>query len=209
MSKRVGTVPREKRREVLSYVQKMHEHADAGRYDDALKCGTAALHICAWHGVQSLHLLWALAVVMDNQGKPDEAFPLIMDAIRLDPADPRIDRSFKIICGRLRARIIEADPADTMIPRFYDLLVMAHRADDACHLAAAKHYDQTGEPEAALRILDAITVLSPGCREAWIFKAAVARKLGDVDGAIRAEAQAQGSSGTAPTIFGMSPTAEA
>jgi hypothetical protein len=54
----------------------------------------------------------------------------------------------------------------------------------------ARHLAATNRPRDALRILDAVTLLSPVSRDAWLQKASVARALGDAELVLRCEAEA-------------------
>ncbi len=132
-------------------------------------------------GLDSAYLAWGLAVALDNLGETEMAFEAVSDAIRKDPMNPACHHSFDVIANRLRAALTDPSraPDDPSTPRIYALLQHAGEADVPCHLAMARHLAHAGQHEAAMRLLDSVTLLSPVSRDAWLQKAALARTLGD------------------------------
>jgi len=131
-------------------------------------------------GVESSYVIWGLAVALDNLGEIDMAFEAVSEAVQKDPMNPACHHSFDVIAGRLRAALCDAarTPDDPSTPRLYALLQRAGEADVPSHLAMARHHAHAGKHEQAMRLLDAVTLLSPVSRDAWLQKAALARALG-------------------------------
>jgi tetratricopeptide (TPR) repeat protein len=143
-------------------------------------------------GLQSSYVAWGLAVALDNLGETEMAFEAVSEAVQKDPMNPACHHSFDVIAGRLRATLADPDRAldDPSTPRLYALLQHAGEADVPSHLAMARHLAHAGQHEAALRLLDAVTLLSPASRDAWLQKAALARGLGGDALAASCEAEA-------------------
>lgn len=91
-------------------------------------------------------------------------------------------------------RALLADPArppgEPSTPRLYALLLRTGEADVPCHLAMARHLADSGKHEEALRLLDAVTLLAPASRDAWLARAAFERARGDEAAAASCEVQA-------------------
>jgi Flp pilus assembly protein TadD len=162
-------------------------------------------------GVASAHVCWLLAVLCDDLDEMEEAFKYINEATALDPLEPGITRSFGIIADRLRRTLIdpERDPADESTPRLHAMLVEAGKADELVHIAMARHLAEIGKGDEALALLDAIVLLAPGCRDAWVVKAVLAKNLGRHEEAAVAQAQASALDGGPVPIFGIPGQAEA
>jgi tetratricopeptide (TPR) repeat protein len=143
-------------------------------------------------GLPSSYVAWGLAVALDNLGEAEMAFEAVSEAVQKDPMNPACHHSFDVIAGRLRAAL--ADPAravdDPSTPRLYALLQGAGEADVPSHLAMARHLAHVGKRAEAMGLLEAITLLSPVSRDAWLQKSALARALGDEVLAASCEAQA-------------------
>jgi hypothetical protein len=143
-------------------------------------------------GVDSSYLAWGLAVANDFLGELEMGFAAITEAVTHDPMNVAVHRSFDLIANRLRAAL--ADPSraldEASTPRLYALLQGAGEADVPSHLAMARHLAHTGKQADAMRILDAVTLLSPVSKDAWEAKAALARATGGAELAARCEAEA-------------------
>jgi hypothetical protein len=120
------------------------------------------------------------------------AFTTISESIAKDPLNPAAQRSFDIIAGHIREALANPErPADDpSTPRLYRLLLEAGEADVASHLAMARHLAHAGDREAAMRLVDAVTLLAPASRDAWVQKAGLAHSMGDEATARECEAQA-------------------
>lgn len=143
-------------------------------------------------GLDSSYLAWGLAVALDNLGEIEMAFETVSEAVQKDPMNPACHHSFDVIASRLRAAL--ADPAraldDPSTPRLYALLQRAGEADIPSHLAMARHLAHAGKHAEAMRLLDAVVLLAPVSRDAWVQKASLARALGDEALAVSCDAQA-------------------
>lgn len=194
----------EGRRLMLLDMQRAHELVSAEKHEEAKSVLENVAAGLAWAGVTSAHATWARAVVADYLGDGDSAFRLIIEAADMDPLEPAIVRSFGIIVEKLRRTLLasDQDPADESVPRIYGMLIEAGKADDAVHLAMARHLAAVGKDGEAMKLLDAVTTLSPACREAWAAKCALAKKLGLAEEAVAAEAEAASLDGTPVPLFG-------
>jgi tetratricopeptide (TPR) repeat protein len=177
---------------MLAEVSRAQELLDKERYDDAREILERAHAYCTDEGLRSAHVLWLLAVTCDFLDDLPQALQYAEQAIELDPASPALRRSYEIVVDRLRIAVSEAKPDDVETPRLYELLLRVEEADVASHLAMARWHAEAGDPAAAWRVLEALTVLAPSHREAWSLKARVARTLGKVQEAREAESQAAG-----------------
>jgi predicted Zn-dependent protease len=151
--------------------------------------------------VQSASLYRDLAVVSDAKGEFQMAVRHIEHALALDPLSPEVIRSFEIISTRIRAALAEAEAASPEVPKLYQLLLGSDTADSESHLMMARHLEQTGQFDASLRLLQALTLLSPSFRTGWTLLAQVARKLGQEDLARSAELDAKLSPTQASQVF--------
>ena len=122
-------------------------------------------------GARSGWLQWQLAIGFDASGAPEKGLPEILMAIELDPLVPPFRHSHGVIVAHLREKLLAAEPAAQ--GALYDVLLQAGEADEACHLAMAKTFAARGQEERARRVLQALTVLSPACVEAWVALAAL------------------------------------
>lgn len=66
----------------------------------------------------------------------------------------------------------------------------------------ARYHLATGSPDAALRLVDAVTLLYPGSPAAWGLRAEIAIAQGDQHGAAKAQAEAA-ALGAEPVPFGI------
>jgi predicted Zn-dependent protease len=125
----------------------------------------------------------------------------IEHALALDPLSPEAIRSFEIISTRIRAALAVADVASPEVPKLYQLLLGSDTTDAESHLMMARHLEQTGQLDASLRLLQALTLLSPSFRPGWTLLAQVARKMGQEELARSAELEAQLSPTQASQVF--------
>ena len=196
----------EARRLMLADIAKVHEHGERREYAEAKVLAEKVRAGLAMASVRSAHVLWLLAVTSDYLGEVEEAFRFIMEAMTVDPMEPNIEKSFGIITDRLRRALIdpERDLADESTPRLHDMLVQAGKADELVHVAMARHLEAVGKPDEALKLLDAVLLLSPGCRDAWVVKAIVAKNAGREEEALAAQAEAAALDGAAlAPLFGV------
>jgi hypothetical protein len=120
------------------------------------------------------------------------AFEQITTAIAKDPLAVPFRHSFDLITGRIKAALADAERAsdDPSTPRLYALLQRAGEADVGAHLAMARYNLATGKPEQARALVDAVTLLHAGSREAWEMKATIAGATGDATAAEQARLEA-------------------
>ena len=157
-------------------------------------------------GGESGFLSWRLAVVFDLLKEYEVSFKYAQDAILQDPLAPPFRSSFGIAARALRKAILESPGqpgAAEFVPRMYDLLVHAGEGDDAVHVAMARHLHGLGEHQRALKLVNAVTLLSPGEAEAWLLRAAICRALGDEQAAREADVEAAAVGEPAPVMFSV------
>lgn len=201
-----GTLTPEARRLMLADVAKVHEHGERREYAEAKALAEKVRAGLAMAGIKSAHVLWLAAISSDYAGQVEEAFRLITEAMAVDPMEPNIERSFGIITDRVRRMLIdpERDLADESTPRLHAMLVSAGKADELVHVALARHLEAVGKPEEAMKLLDAVLLLSPTCRDAWVVKSIVAKNLGREEEALAAQAEAVACEGGGQVVlFGV------
>jgi tetratricopeptide (TPR) repeat protein len=200
------TFPDLRMRSIVSGAQRAQEHLDRGEHREARDAFTEVRARACKLGLDSAYLSWGVAVTSDYLGELDVAFTTISESIAKDPLNPAAQRSFDIIAGHIRESLANPSrsPDDPSTPRLYRLLLEAGEADVACHLAMARHLAHAGEPEAAMRVVDAVTLLAPASRDAWVQKAALARAAGDEALARECESQAAALA-TTSVPFGIPP----
>ena len=162
-------------------------------------------------GVESSHLLWHRAILADYASDFEAALRHIMAAAALDPLDGNVARSMDIIVDRARTALTapDRDLDDEGTPVLHKLLVKATGADEACHLALAAHLNATGKHTRALAVVDAVLTLSPTNQAAWNLKAAIAREVGDIETAVRADAEAEACTPCSIPFFDTAVSAQA
>lgn len=187
-----GRLTAEARKLMVADVAKVHEHGERREYAEAKELAEKVRRGLDLAGVRSAHVLWLLAITNDYLGELEEAFKYITEATALDPMEPGIIRSFEVITNHIRQALIdpERDPADDAVPRLHGMLVQAGKADELAHIAMARHLAEVGKGDGALVLLDAIVLLSPTCRDAWVVKSIIAKNLGRHEEAAVAHAQA-------------------
>jgi tetratricopeptide (TPR) repeat protein len=177
---------------------------DQSQYREARELFTEVRARAGKLGLASAYLDWGIAVASDFMGEFEMAFDSIRESVAKDPFNPAAQHSFDIIAGHIRAALTEPGRAadDPSTPRLYRLLLAAGEADVSCHVAMARHLARAGQPAEAMRVLDAVTLLAPVSRDAWLQKAALARALGDEPLAGECEGQAAALA-TADVPFGI------
>jgi hypothetical protein len=185
------TFPDLRIRNVVWGSQRAAQLLDERKWDEARDAFTALRARAGKLGVDSSYLAWGLAVALDNLGDYEMAFETVSEAVLKDPMNPGCQHSFDLIANRLRAALADPDRAldDASTPRIYSLLQRAGEADVPSHLAMARHLAHAGKHTEAMCILDAVVLLAPVSRDAWLQKAAIARTAGD--GALSASCDAQ------------------
>jgi tetratricopeptide (TPR) repeat protein len=158
-----------------------YELNEAGNHEEAAEVVRAVLERGKAAGFTSAFALWNLAISSDQGGNLEMAFDYITQALQLDPIAQPFHNSFEIIVKRIREALAAEGRAldDPSTPRLYELLVRSGETDVASHVAMAKFWLAKGETEKAARIADAVTLLNPADRDAWLCKAEVARAAGD------------------------------
>lgn len=189
-------------REQMSRVQNLVQQQN---YPEAKALALKVDARCAYFGVQSAHVAWALAVIHDYAGEVEVAFKYIQVAIKADPLETTVVHSFDVIATRLRRMLIDPDrdPADESVPRLHSMLVEAGMADEVVHLALARHLAEVGNDDEAMKLVEAVARLWPACCDAWLMKATLARKLGLSEEAVMAEAEAAACDGGLLPVFGI------
>jgi tetratricopeptide (TPR) repeat protein len=186
------TFPDVRMRALVVEAHRAQQLLDQSNYSEARKAFVSVSAKARQLGLASAYLAWGAAVCTDLMGEPELAFTTIQEAIALDPFNPSAQQSFESIAWRLRNAL--ADPArapeDPSTPRIYRLLLEAGEADVHSHVAMARHHAHAGRNDRALALLDAVTLLSPVSRDAWVLKAAVARAMANEALAAECEAQA-------------------
>jgi Flp pilus assembly protein TadD len=201
-----GKLTGEARKRLLADVARVHEHGERREYVEAKALALKVQERLAQAGVRSAHLLWLLGITTDYLGEFEKAFQHITEAMTLDPLEPNIVRSFDIITDHLQRALTdpERDVADESTPRLHGMLVRAGKADEGAHIAMARHLAEVGKAEEAVKLLDAVLLLSPTCRDAWAVKAILSANLGRDAEAMAAQAEAAACDGGGQVVlFGV------
>jgi tetratricopeptide (TPR) repeat protein len=173
----------------MARARELTEHAE---YDEARQTYLKLRTQCAKAGIRSAHVAWGLAVACDGLNDFEHAVTYIREAIELDPLAIPYQRSFDVIVERMRKVLGDEARAvdDPTTPVIYELLLRAGEGDAKSHLAMVRWHQHRGEFAPAMTILNALTTLSPSCRQAWLLMAAIARGLGESATAMRADIEA-------------------
>jgi len=198
------TFPDLRFRALANDAQRAHELMDRAEYRESRDLFTQVRARAAKLGLDSAYLTWGIAVTSDYLGELDVAFTTISESLAKDPLNPAAQNSFDVIASHIRAALADPQraPDDASTARLYQLLLEAGEADVASHLAMARHLAHAGKPAEAMRILEAVTLLAPSSRDAWLQKAGLAHSLGQDDLAAECETQA-GALATAQVPFGI------
>lgn len=196
-------VEKRKLEAILEAVERADGHAERQELVEAREILVQARTDCERAGIESGFLLWRLCVVFDLMKEHELAFKYAQEALRQDPLAPPFRNSFAIVAKKMRAAILDAEGAPDWVPRFYDLLVHACEASDAVHVSMGRWLHAQGQHERALKLVNAVTLLSPGCADAWTLRGAICRSLGDEQAAREAEIEAAAVAGPAPPPFAV------
>lgn len=190
---------------VLADLGRAQECIDHEEYGDAKAILDRVRAWCEREQIRSGHVSWLLAIVSDYLDDLPLALRHVEEALECDPISPSFHRSFEIVTDRIRRTLADPGrpPDDPLTPRLYELLARLGEADVPSHLAMARFQAHRGEAEAALRLVEAVTVLFPGQREPWLLKAALARNLGREPQAREAEFEAAALAAPLPLGFPM------
>jgi tetratricopeptide (TPR) repeat protein len=204
------TFPDLRIRAVMADAQRAQDLLDRGEYRESRDLFTQVRARAGKLGLESAYLAWGIAVASDYLGELDMAFTTIWQSIARDPLNPAAQNAFNVIANHIRAALDDPQraPDDSSTPRLYQLLLEAGEADVASHLAMARHLAHAGKAHEAMRVLDAVTLLAPASRDAWLQKTGLARSLGQDDVGLECEAQAAALA-TAQLPFGIPATAGA
>jgi tetratricopeptide (TPR) repeat protein len=167
--------------QLAAELRRAHEAGQAGNYDEAAEIAHAVVERTKALGVSSPFALWHVAIAADNGGKLEMAIDYISRVLQLDPLDNTYRSSFGVIVKHVRAALASPERAadDPSTPRLYELLVRAGEADVCAHAAMARYWLARGDTAKAVHIADAVTLLNPTDRDAWLCRAEVARAAGD------------------------------
>ncbi|MBI5542426.1 MAG: tetratricopeptide repeat protein [Deltaproteobacteria bacterium] len=187
----------------LSDLARVQEYIDKDEFEEAKELLERVRSWCSRHKIRSAHVSWLLAIVCDYLDDLPAAVGHVEDALEVDPVSPSFHRSFEIVTERIRRALCDEHrkPDDPETPRLYELLLRLGEADVPSHLAMARFHVRQGDSSAAFRVLDAVTVLSPGHRDAWLLKAVVARSLGEEELAREADLEAANLAHPMPVAF--------
>ena len=188
---------------ITEIVARADRHFDQQELVKARELFLQARAECERAGIESGYLAWRLCVVFDLLKEHQLAFKHAEEALRQDPLAPPFRKSFDIVARTMSRAIEEAQGQPDWVPRFYDLLVRAGEGTDGVHLAMARWLHGRGESKRALKLLEAVTVLSPACADAWSLRAVLCRSLGDEQGARDAEVEAAALKGPAQPPFSV------
>ncbi|BDG08603.1 hypothetical protein [Anaeromyxobacter paludicola] len=177
---------------MLADMRRAYELTQEHQPEEGLKLYREVLKQAQGLTLESAYLLWSVAVAADYSGDLEMAFTYVVQAVETDPLTPPFRNSFEVISNRLRAAL--ADPArpadDASTPRLCELLTRAGEADVATHLALVRFHAATGDTGKATELVQAVTLLFPAAREAWICAAELASARGDAETAARCTAEA-------------------
>ena len=195
---------------IMEQLEQADRLFDGDEHAEARDMLLAARGDCERAGIESGFVSWRLSVVFDILEEYELAFRHVQEALRSDPFVPPFRNTFGVIVGRMRNAIIAAEPGEMdFVPRLYELLARAGEGTDAVHVAMARDLNARGEGEQALRLVDAVTLLSPGCRDAWLARAAICRSIGDDEAAREADVEAAALAEGPKTPFAVPGPAEA
>lgn len=185
------TYAEQRMRDVLSLASQASDEMQQEQHQQALRSLRQVTGRLDTMNLTSAWAAWGMAVCLDHLGELVMAFETIQTSMRLDPLSPTTLRSFEVITRRLREAVINAEPADASIAKLYALLLASDEADVPTHLATVRHLTTTGHLDRAAALAEAVTVLAPSSRDAWLARAHVARLRRDDASAANFEAEAR------------------
>ncbi len=194
---------------MLGEVAKARELTERAEFDEAKAAFLKLRAQCLKDGLKSAHVSWGLAIACDGMGEFDAALTYVREALEIDPLAIPYQRSYSVIVEHIREKLGDEArlPDDATTPKLYELLLRAGEGDAKSHLAMARHLVHRGEHGKAAAILEALTTLTPTCRDAWQELAVARRSTGDESGAAYAEIEAAALEGHEPLAFAFGPTA--
>jgi hypothetical protein len=195
---------------ILERIRRIEQLLEERSFNEARDLALELVAATNRAGIRSPHLHWLLAVIHDQLQELVPAFSYIQEAVSMDPLAPPLRHSVSVIAAHIRAVLKSPERLenDESIPRLWEILARNGEADDDTHVVMARYQLATSNALEALRLLDAVTTLTPGCEQAWALKVAVAVKLGDRALAERAAAEAA-AIGAEPVQFLIPGRAEA
>lgn len=150
-----------------------------GEHDAALGIVAEVEEELSSLGVVSAFALWATAVVNDHAGRLLEALGYVLRALEADPAMVPGEQSLHVIVARCREAVVDGDgPAEDRLA-LCRALAENSLDDDYVREALAELLLERGEAAEALRVAQALTVLSPRSASAWKVVHSAAKALGD------------------------------
>jgi len=184
------STPHFERAGLIRELHQAKELLDQKQYLDARSAFERVYDHAAAVGAPSSYVCWLLAVCCDYLHDHANAVRWILEAVELDPLTLAAEHSRTVIADRIRRALISGEPTldgpDTL--GLYELLVRLDAADLSAHLVAARHHAAAGSVDVAIKLLDAITMLHPRDRVAWMTLMEIARAAGRELEAARAEA---------------------
>jgi hypothetical protein len=138
-----------------------------------------------WGG--SAFLAWHLSVAADGCRDFALALHAIRWALDADPYPPPFRNSFALVVQHVHEALASLPGESRDVPRLYGLLLKYAEPGAAAHLALARHHLAQGAVEAAGRAIDAALVAEPSNVDAWLVRAAIARRRGKAGDAQDAE----------------------
>lgn len=186
------TFPDVRFREVNTQMARGQQLIDDGKFEEGRQVLTEVRARAQRLGLSSGFVEWGLAIASDQLGELEMAYDHIVNAVRHDPLHTGYQNSFNVIMNHLRAALADPDRSedDPSTPKLYGMLIAAGEADVPSHLSMSRHLAATGRHDEAIKLLDAVLLLAPVSRDAWLQKAALARTMGNPALATTCEAEA-------------------
>jgi len=158
-------------------------------------------------GIDSPDVTYMAARAAFHAGEWEAALLYATRVIAVDPLSLSGRASLEEIAARARRELAERESVDGLVPRLYDLLVRARKADSRTHVAMARYLRRNGRAAEAASLLDAVTRLSPAARDAWALRGELA--LADGDRVLAAECAAAAASSSSEPAQVLLPLAKA
>jgi hypothetical protein len=137
----------------------------------------------AEQGATSAYVEWLLACSYDYAGARLAACEHIDQAFALDPLEPAYNNSRRVVFQNLRTEFLQLDleKAGNTVAKLYGALADRGQADWDCHLHLARWYSAQKRFTEVKAVLQAVTMLYPGCADAWEGLAALGRDEKDAE----------------------------
>lgn len=152
---------------------------NAGDFATALARIANAEVVLAQHGVRSAHLKYLSSAIAGRLGQHLEALDFISAALELDPLNPTTQHRRYVTLNTISNAMKGAGSTSPFIVPWYQALVAEDCADASVHETYARHLLATKRPTEALRILDALAVLSPSAATVASLRADALAASGD------------------------------